>query len=270
MSAAPRSDRLRLQAQGVCITRGRRRILEGVTLTGRAGELLALVGPNGAGKSTLLAVLAGDVRPDAGHVLLDGRPVQEMSLRDRADARAVLTQQHVMEFPFTGREVVAMGRPRPSRGIPDTDGPAVVDAALVAADAAHLADRAVPRMSVGEAARIAFARSLAQSTATLLLDEPTAALDIRHQEAVMRVARQLAAVGALVVAVLHDLNLAAAYADRVAVMHAGRLDACGSPGDVLTEERVERVFGLPVRVMRAPDTGRPVVMPHRGHITTGA
>lgn len=262
----------RIDLDGVTVRRGGRVVLDAVSLSAHPGELLAVVGPNGAGKSTLLGVMAGDLRPDAGTVALGGVPLGSLGARALARRRAVLAQEHAMEFPFTGREVVQMGR-SPHRGLRagrDPGGPAAVDTALRDADARHLAPRRVPEMSVGERSRVAFARVLAQECPVVLLDEPTAALDLLHQQAVMATARRLAAAGAVVVAIVHDLNLAAAHADRVAVLRDGRLEVCASPGLALTEAVVSRVFGLPVTVLRHPCSGRPLVVPDAPAPAAGA
>lgn len=238
-------------------------ILTDVSLEVGYGRVLALVGPNGAGKSTLLATLAGDIAPTDGTVWLDGRPVADWPVRELARHRAVLLQSNAVAFSFTGRQVVEMGR-SPWLGTPlaeaDED---AIEAALAETDAAGFADRTFPTLSGGERARISLARVLAQDTPVLLLDEPTAALDLGHQEDVLRVARALAERGRAVVAVLHDLSLAAAYADDLAMFDHGRLVAHGSPDEVLTAERVEGVYRTPVRILPDPDTGRPIVLPRR-------
>ncbi|MCC6832366.1 MAG: heme ABC transporter ATP-binding protein [Thermoleophilia bacterium] len=237
-----------LHATGLTHGFGHRTVLDDVTLDGAAGEVVAIIGPNGAGKSTLLAALAGDLRPAAGEVRLLGRTAGEWGARRLAGIRAVLTQQWSVEFPFTARQIVEMGCTawsgrRPAGGVGEA-----VAAALAAADVAHLADAPVTAMSVGERARVGLARVLAQDARILLLDEPTAALDIRHQHHVLAVARAQAATGRLVVVVLHDLNLAAAYADRIALMVAGRIEALGDPHRVLTADGLEAAFRHPIAV----------------------
>jgi iron complex transport system ATP-binding protein len=238
-------------------------ILEDISLDVRHGRVLALVGPNGAGKSTLLGLLAGDAPPTEGRIELDGRSMAAWSSAELARARAVLLQSNQVAFSFTVRQVVEMGR-APWLGTPQSEeDEAAIEAALAEADVVELAERAFPTLSGGERARASLARVLAQRTPILLLDEPTAALDLRHQEEVLRIARRHAAAGGAVVAVLHDLSLAAAYADEIAMMHRGRLVAVGSPAEVLTAERVAEVYGLEVRILPDPDTGRPIVLPRR-------
>ncbi|WP_174185412.1 heme ABC transporter ATP-binding protein [Nocardia barduliensis] len=263
----PEKGQATVRAAGVSVQRRgggqTRRVLDGVDFEAVAGQVVALVGPNGAGKSTLLAALAGELALSAGAVELDGRPLSHWTTLDMARRRAVLPQTHTVGFPFTAREVVAMGRApwvRTERRELDEK---QIAAAMAATDVEHLAARSFPTLSGGERARVALARVLAQDTATLLLDEPTAALDLGHQEAVLRLAAARADDGAAVVVVLHDLGIAAAYADRVAVLDSGRLAADGPPREVLTTELLTRVYQHPVEVLDHPVTGAQLVLPVR-------
>lgn len=252
-----------LHARGVHVRYGQARILDGVDLDVAAGEVVALVGPNGAGKSTLLAVLAGDTVPDEGIVELDAVDVRALRLDELARRRAVLLQEHRLSFPFPVTDVVRMGR-APWRGTPREDADdEVVARSIETADVTHLAARTYPTLSGGEKARTSFARTLAQEPGVLLLDEPTAALDIRHQESVLDEARRWARAGACVVVVLHDLTLAAAYADRVVVLDAGRVRGDGPPADVLTGELLTDVYRHPIEVVRRPGGDDLVVLPVR-------
>ncbi|QIS03875.1 heme ABC transporter ATP-binding protein [Nocardia brasiliensis] len=265
---APELGAVTLRARGVSVERrgahsAQRRVLEDVDFDVVAGEIVALVGPNGAGKSTLLAALAGELAPSAGVIELDGHALTHWSPLDMARRRAVLPQTHSVGFPFTAREVVAMGRaPWLRTGRRELDDERIA-AAMTAADVKHLAARSFPTLSGGERARVALARVLAQDTGTLLLDEPTAALDLGHQEAVLHLATARARAGAAVVIVLHDLGIAAAYADRVAVLDAGRIAADGPPRKVLTTELLTRVYQHPVEVLDHPETGAQLVLPIR-------
>ena len=252
-----------LRVDGVTIELGGRRVVDEVTLEVPAGELLALVGPNGAGKSTLLSALAGERRPDAGGVYIDDRRVRTIEPLDLARIRSVLTQDNAVSFPFLVSEVVEMGRsPWARTPARDLDAQAI-EAALERTDVAHLVERRFTELSGGERARVSLARVLAQETPVVLLDEPTAALDLRHQEDVLRIARELAREGRTVVVVLHDLSLAGAYADRVALLDRGRLRALGTPLEVLTEPLIAEVYGLDVEVLERD--GRPLVVPRRAH-----
>jgi iron complex transport system ATP-binding protein len=242
---------------GVGLRVGGRWLIRHITLDLYAGELLVVVGPNGAGKSTVLSLLAGDVEPTEGTVSLTG------STLELARRRAVLPQQHLLSFPFTVGDIAAMGRaPWTGTELEDDDAIAV-DTALEQTGMTAFAGRLLPTLSGGEQARAALARVLAQRAAIVLLDEPTAALDLRHQEDVMTIARDRAGAGDAVLAVVHDLQLAAAYADRLALLHDGSLVAVGPPADVLVPDRLSHVYGLPIRVATDADTGELVVAPVR-------
>lgn len=234
-------------------------VLRNLSLAVTSGEVLALVGPNGAGKSTALAVLAGDVKPGAGSVWLDGKPLDEWTARETAQRRAVLLQRITLSFPFTVAEVVRMGR------APwDDDDEQVLAEVMDRTEMTAFAGRKFTTLSGGEQARAALARVLAQRAGVLLLDEPTAALDIRHSELVLRTAKAQAEQGSAVLVVLHDLGMAGAHADRVAVMDRGSIVADGPPEEVLTEELLSEVYRHRVEVFAHPRTGRPVVLPWRG------
>ncbi|GAB3707325.1 heme ABC transporter ATP-binding protein [Nocardiopsis oceani] len=258
-----------VRAEGVTVRRGGRALLDGADLTVRAGELLALVGPNGAGKSTLLSSLSGDVtgaakgESDAGTVHLFDRQLGDWTPPELALRRAVLPQEAAVSFPFSVTELVAMGR-APWAGLtsPDEDGTRI-SSAMERTGITHLAERRFPTLSGGERARVMLARVLAQDTDLLLLDEPTAALDIRHQELVLSLARTLASHGGAVIVVLHDLGLAAAYAHRVAVLSEGRVAAQGTPNDVFTASLLSSVYQHEVEVLPHPRTGVPLVVPLR-------
>lgn len=261
--APPAPGDVLAEARQLGVRLGGRPVLDGVDLAVHAGEVLALVGPNGAGKSTLLGALAGDVAAAAGEVRVGGAPLGSWSARQLALRRAVLPQSSPLAFPFTAEEVVRMGRaPWAGTALCEEDDPAV-DAAMAATEVAGFAGRAYPALSGGERARVALARVLAQRAPLVLLDEPTAALDLHHQELVLRVCRAEAALGRGVVVVLHDLGLAAAHADRVAVLAAGRVVADGSPADVLTAPLLTTVYRHPVEVLPHPRTGLPLVLPAR-------
>ncbi|MFH9073129.1 heme ABC transporter ATP-binding protein [Streptomyces alboflavus] len=242
---------------------GGREVLRGVTVAARAGEVLALVGPNGAGKSTLLAALAADLPADAGSVSVCGRPAPDWPARELALRRAVLPQSATLSFPFPVEDVVRMGRaPWAGTRLADDDDP-IVRAAMAATEVAEFAARPFSALSGGERARVALARVLAQCAPLLLLDEPTAALDLRHQELVLRVCRERAAAGDAVVVVLHDLGLAAAYADRAVILDGGVVAADGAPAEVFEDGLLSDVYRQPIEVFPHPRTGAPLVTPLR-------
>jgi iron complex transport system ATP-binding protein len=240
-----------------------RPIITDVSLELYPGEVLALVGPNGAGKSTLLSLMSGDVTPSTGSALLAGKEASKYRPDEAARVRSVLMQSNTVSFPFTVREIVEMGRApwvRTAQIAQDND---AIAAALTRADIDHLKHRRFTHLSGGEKARVSFARVLAQRTPVVLLDEPTAALDLRHQEDVMTTVRNLAKDGTAVVVVVHDLSVAAGYADRVAMLVEGRLDAIGVPTDVIEANRVSRVYGVDVDIELVGRPPRPIILPRR-------
>ncbi|MEV0609925.1 heme ABC transporter ATP-binding protein [Polymorphospora rubra] len=250
-------------ARDLRVRLGGRPVLHDVSLEVRAGEVLALVGPNGAGKSTLLAALCGDLPGSAGEIRIQGTPLSAWRPIELARRRAMLPQRATVAFPFTAADVVRMGR-APWTGRPEqAEDTEAVAAALRLADIEHLADRPFPRLSGGEQARVALARVLAQRAPILLLDEPTAALDLRHQELVLGIARERAGVGNAVVVVLHDLSLAAAYADRIALLAQGRVVADGSPAQVLTARQLTETYQHDIEIVLHPRTGTHLVLPIR-------
>lgn len=236
-------------------------VLHDLSLTLEAGHLVALVGPNGAGKTSLIRAVAGLVAT-SGTILLDGAPLDGLSMRDRARRIAYLPQGHAVHWPLSARDVVALGRyPHgvndPAR-MPGPDS-AIVDGAMARTGTQHLAARAVQTLSGGEKARVMLARVLAVQAPLLLADEPTAALDPRHQIAIMQTLKDEATRGALVIAATHDIGLAARLADRVVLMEAGRIMAHGRPDEVLTERALAEVYGITAYVAR--HEGQPVIMP---------
>lgn len=250
-----------IELVGVSYHRGPRQILQNINLRITRGELVALIGPNGAGKSTLLGVIAGDLPPSIGKVRFDGTDIARITCRNLSQQRAVLEQQPGVGFGFTVTEVVQMGR-APWRNTPRrADDEAEVSCAMSATEIASMGDRNAQALSGGETARTGFARVLAQATPWLLLDEPAAALDLRHQRLTMQTVRAKVAAGAGAVVVSHDLDAAAAWATRVVVLKHGQIRADGPTAEVLTQELLTSVYETPVDVFPHPDTGRPVIRP---------
>ncbi|HTT70671.1 MAG TPA: ABC transporter ATP-binding protein [Anaeromyxobacteraceae bacterium] len=240
-------------------------VVDGVSFAAHAGELVGLLGPNGAGKSTLIRLMAGLCAPGAGTVRLFGLDPASAPRREVARLAALVPQEPRAPWPFTVREVVMMGR-APRQGLlarPSRLDRGAVEGALVACDLVALAERRLSTLSGGERRRVFFARALAQEPRVLLLDEPTAFLDLAHQVSAMRMAEVAARGGLCVVAVLHDLNLAAASCDRLVVLSRGRVVAEGSADAVLTAERVREVWGVEVWRGSNGATGTPVVLPSR-------
>lgn len=246
---------------------GDKTLLEEVSLAVAPGEVMAIVGPNGAGKSTLLKLLSGDLRPSSGKVLLQGKPLSDWSSREQARLRAVLPQQSRLNFPFTALEVVLLGRMPHGTGGSRRDYEIAL-AALSAIGMSHLAQRLYPTLSGGEQQRVQLARVLAQiweapprSKRYLLLDEPTTSLDLAHQQYTLKIARDFARKGTGVLAILHDLNLAAQYADQVLILREGRQIAWGMPDKVLTSKLIRAAFDLPVLVIPHPQLSCPLIAP---------
>jgi len=234
-----------LEAADVVVRLGGNLVVDGATLELRAGELTVLVGPNGAGKTTLMRALAGLI-PTEGRIAIEGRALGSFSPRERAQRVAYLPQGHVFHWPMAAAAVVALGRhPHADvfSSLTDADR-AAVERALIATGTVPFAARAVTTLSGGERARVALARALASEAPILVADEPTVSLDPRHQLVVMELLRHVAQGGAAVLAIVHDLALAARFGDRVVVMDRGRLVAQGPPGEVLTPERIGTVFGV--------------------------
>lgn len=255
-----RLDRVGLDVAG-------RAVVDEVSLTLPAGSLTVVVGPNGAGKTSLLRLASGEVRPSRGRVFWNGEDVRAVPVWRLAAIRAVMSQSTEIGFSFSVAEVVALGfdgvgrRARPETRL------AAIGRALATADVGHLAGRDVRTLSGGERQRVLFARALAQLDAgaavvadrALLLDEPVASLDLAHQITLMERARAVADEGVAVLAILHDLNLAATFADRMVALGAGRVAAAGPPEAVLTEATLAEVFTVAPRRSRAAPLVIPVV-----------
>ncbi len=244
-----------------------RRILHGVSLRVETGEIVTLIGPNGAGKSTLIRAASGVIPIDGGTVRIDGQDLGQLSTAERARELAVVPQARNLPPAFTVYESVLLGR-TPYLGWFGRAGPedrARVQYALERTDLLPFSEERVGELSGGEQQRVLLARALAQEAPVLLLDEPITHLDLQHRERLIRLIRDLASQKELaVLMVLHDLNLAAMYADRIALLVEGRIEAAGTPAEVLTEANLTRVYDIPVRVIPHPDYGSPLVLPD-GH-----
>ncbi len=257
-----------LIVSGATVRAGGATILRDASVDFESYSVTGIIGPNGAGKSTLLAVAAGERNPDAGTVTLGGEDIAHLSTRHLARRRAVMPQDTSVAFPFTVREVVTMGRTAWGESAAVSD--RIAADALEQVGLTEFADRSITTLSGGEHQLVAFARVMVQATpvgpdSIILLDEPTAAMDIAHAETTLATARLLAAQGAAVGVVLHDLDAAAAYADRLVLMEHGRIRRSGSVAEVCRAEELSQAYGTPIEVFH--HGGRLRVAPSR--VTVG-
>ncbi|MCB1256076.1 MAG: heme ABC transporter ATP-binding protein [Microthrixaceae bacterium] len=260
-SVAPVAEGPLIVAAGVETRVGSKQLIGPLDFTLNAGELVVLLGPNGAGKSTLLTALAGDHRT-AGDLEICGHPSHRSTLMQLARQRAVLPQNPTISFPFRVHEVVAMGR-TPWDKTSDLDDAEVIESAMEATEVVHLRDRVVSSLSGGEQARVAVARIFAQRTPIILMDEPTAAMDLRHQERTFDHLRELCDDGAGVVVVVHDLGIAGAHADRILVMDQGLIAIAGTPENPLDTAVLSEVYRHRIDVIESPDLAYPLLVPFR-------
>lgn len=256
-----------LSAQNVTFRLQKTQLLDAVNLTIAPGQVTAVIGPNGAGKTSLLKILSGEWQASVGTVSLQGRTLSQWPVAELAQRLAVLPQQSALDFPFLVEEVVGLGR-YPHSGSKAQDA-AIIHGALTAVDALHLQGRNYITLSGGEKQRVHLARVLAQVWQSpecgeryLLLDEPTSALDLAHQHVILKIARRLASEDVGVLIILHDLNLAAHYADQILMLKQGQCVAQGSAETVLTEVNIRHVFAVATNVMAHPETGKPLIV-HR-------
>jgi heme transport system ATP-binding protein len=258
-----------LEARNVTVRRGAKVLLAEASIAIVPGRLTAIIGPNGAGKSTLLRVVAGELRPTEGFVTLDGTDLRQIPVARLATRRSVVAQASNLSFPFTVLEVVMLGATVPGFGISDPDAAAAAREALNAVGLSAFEARMLHELSGGERQRVHIARALCQlhtaprgatETAALLLDEPTASLDLKHQGDVLTVIREQSQNGRAVLLVIHDLNLAAAFADDVVLMADGRIVGRGTPDEVLNEDLLSHTFGCRLQIEASGD-GRRLVLP---------
>lgn len=254
------------EAKNISVQTGAKKILSDVSFELNAGETVALLGANGAGKSTLLKALCGDVKLAGGEIRLENRLLADWNYHELARKRAILSQNSNFNFPFTAREVALLGRNPHIRGTESAKDLAIVDEALKLTEAAQFARQSFPTLSGGEQQRVQLARVLAQiwerrenSARYLFLDEPVSSLDLAHQHLTLHIARSLSRENTGVLVVLHDLNLAANYADRVCLLKNGVIYKSGTPAEVLTAPNIKAVFDFDVSVFE--HDGKPLIVP---------
>ena len=256
------SDAAGVSVSGVWVSYGEREVLRGLEFEATQGTLTALAGPNGVGKSTLLRLMAGALRPNRGQVRVMGRDLSAMSGRERARLVGMVPQNPELPRGASALELVLMGR-NPHLRLLSWETAADVEIALASlrmTDAEPFAERPAHQLSGGERQRVAIAMALAQETPVILLDEPTANLDLAYQPAIMRLMRELAAQGRTMITAVHDLTLAGQFCDQVALVSEGRIVACGTPESTLTADAIRRVYGAETLVLQHPETGKPVVV----------
>ena len=240
-----------------------RRLLKDLSLQVRKGEIVALLGSNGAGKSTLMRLLAGDQKPSSGVISLNGKPLVEYHPQALSKCRALLTQQQQISMSFKVREIVLMGRYPHFKSAPQSQDIRIVDEVMDLCGITDFSDRVYMSLSGGEQQRVQLARVLAQIWDTpgslLLLDEPISALDMHYQQKVLAIAKALSRKGYMVVLIVHDLNFAANYADRIVMLKHGRKLYDGTPIEVLNTKNIYTVFSVEAQVEMNPKTLRPYV-----------
>lgn len=257
-----------IEARSVSVKRGARTVLNDVNFHAEPGAVAVIVGPNGSGKSTLLGAVSGDLAY-AGSISMNGKEISTSKPVEQAAMRAVLPQATTLSFPFTVREIVGLGIVGGHAGVSGHLLRTLPDQALARVDLEGFAGRQYQELSGGEQQRVQLARVLCQvwtpvlsgKPRWLLLDEPVSSLDIKHQLAIMGVAREFARAGGGVVAILHDLNLAAMFADAIHVLSSGRILATGAPLDVLRDTVIEQAFDCRLKVGALPANGAPFVLP---------
>ena len=253
-----------LQLEDIWFSYGQSQLLRGIDLKVAPGEMVGLVGPNGTGKSTLLNIASRTLKPQQGRVLLGGVDVQQLSPRSRASRVSMVPQSPAVPTGFSCMEVVLMGR-NPHLGLLQWEGPRdleIVQHAMELTGTDEFASRPIATLSGGERQRVFIARALSQGAPLLLLDEPTAHLDIGYQPAVLDLIQRVRTeMGVSVLAAMHDISLAAQYCQRIAVLHQGSVHAIGTPEEVVTTEVVSEAFGAEVAITRHPVHNTPVVLP---------
>lgn len=253
-----------IRTDGLCVGVPRRRIVDSATIHVDEGEFVGLLGPNGSGKSTMLKSIYRTMKRECGDIIIGGRDIDSMPLKDSARLLSVVTQHNYYNFDFKVEDVVLMGRTphKKSMELDSDEDFRIVDDALSKVNMLDFKDRTFSSLSGGEQQRIILARALAQQTPCLILDEPTNHLDIKYQLEVLDIVKSL---GCTALCALHDLNLAAEYCDRIYILHGGRIVREGTPEEVITEEMIREIYDVKASVERNPHTGMLNVVYYPAH-----
>ncbi|MBM7581613.1 iron complex transport system ATP-binding protein [Caldicoprobacter guelmensis] len=252
-----------LKVEGLCFSYGQVEVLKGIDFTVNRNMVLGIIGANGSGKTTLLKNISGYLKPISGSVFILGKNIRDYDIKERARYIGYVPQDGVHDFEFTCYDIVMMGRmPYLRRFQSETkEDRNIVRECMEVTNTWHLKDRSIWHLSGGERQRVYIARALAQKPRILLMDEPISHLDIRYQLEILSLVRSLAFKGLLVIAVLHDINLASEFCDQVLIMKDGQMIACGSPAKVLTRENIMTAFSVDAKIVENPVSGRPYVIP---------
>lgn len=264
-----------IEAKDITLSIGKKKILSHISLRIERGEFVTIAGNNGAGKSTLLKVLCGEYRKIVGHVELNGKALNSYTIAQLSEIRAVFPQVASMQFPLTVRQTILMGRIPYASGSYSRHDDTVADEVIRITELSPLTEREFPTLSGGEMQRVQFARVLAQlwdmpeqKTGFLFLDEPTNNLDMRHQHAVLSIAQELSKKNIIVIAVIHDLNLAAQYSSRIIFMKDGNIAQDGEPKKICTPECIAENLGVIVKILRHEGLQHPVIVPQSSFVNT--
>lgn len=250
-----------LKVEGLEVSYGSRQILKGINLEAGKGEFIGIIGPNGSGKTTLLKSMLNYLKPDSGSIFIDGRNTREFDNREIARNIAVVSQVIAINFDFTVEDIVVMGRTPYIEAAEKQEDYEIARKAMKKTNTYQFRDRLVTQLSGGELQRVIIARAFAQTPKILLLDEPTSHLDIAHQIEILNLVKDESENGMLIIAVIHDLNLAAYYCDRICLLKDGSIVAAGRPGDVLTEANIQAAFNIHVDISVSSATGSLQIMP---------
>lgn len=253
-----------IAVQGLSYAVGKKRILENLSFELQKGEMLAVLGANGAGKSTLLKLLCKELRPSAGSIRIDNTPIQQLSIKQLAKIRAVLMQQNTLTLPFSVGELVMMGRYPHFQATPRSLDHDIVAAVLQETGITHLAQRSFHTLSGGEQQRVHLARVMAQiydqQHAYLFLDEPTNGLDLLYQQQILQLAKNMALRGFTVLCILHDINIASRFADKILLLKKGEKIAFGQPKEIITHQSIQETYDVSVKLIETKELDWPIVV----------